>query len=454
MTELPDVFVNEILANSVTPEVDRIELYNPEDADLSIEGWFLTDDLGQPRKFQIPPGAIVPGNGFTSFTELEFNPTPGVDPSFALDSFGEEVFLIAVDPSGARLDYVAGFNFDDSSAGTPFGRHEISTGEVQVAPLISSTPGGPNSNPLAGPLVITELMYHPSAFEAEFIEIQNISAQPVSLAGSEISGVGYIFGVDAPDLLPGEILIVSELDPSTFRSTYNVPATVEIYGPYPGRLDNGGERVRILLPEQSGIPDGPGLLVAADTVIYSDDAPWPLAADGQGYSLERSETGGYGGEPLHWRDSANPGGSPGLADTPPPGDWRTQFFSGEELNDLPLSGELADADNDGLPNALEYLLGSDPRANSSRATLEVSLVELAGQTYVELSHSVRDGAGEFRAQIERSSGLESWNEAGDTLIQISNNPNGDGTTTVTYRGSESVDPAMDLYFRIRAITTP
>ncbi len=454
VTELPDVFVNEILANSVTPEVDRIELYNPEDADLSIEGWFLTDDLGQPRKFQIPPGAIVPGNGFTSFTELEFNPTPGVDPSFALDSFGEEVFLIAVDASGARLDYVTGFNFDDSSAGTPFGRHEISTGEVQVAPLISSTPGGPNSNPLAGPLVITELMYHPSAFEAEFIEIQNISAQPVSLAGSEISGVGYIFGVDAPDLLPGEILIVSELDPSTFRSTYNVPATVEIYGPYPGRLDNGGERVRILLPEQSGIPDGPGLLVAADTVIYSDDAPWPLAADGQGYSLERSETGGYGGEPLHWRDSANPGGSPGLADTPPPGDWRTQFFSGEELNDLLLSGELADADNDGLPNALEYLLGSDPRANSSRATLEVSLVELAGQTYVELSHSVRDGAGEFRAQIERSSGLESWNEAGDTLIQISNNPNGDGTTTVTYRGSESVDPAMDLYFRIRAITTP
>ena len=452
--EVPDVLVNEIVANSVTPLVDSIELYNPGNADVSIGGWFLTDDLGQPRKFQIPLGTIITGNGFASFTELEFNSTPGVDPSFALDSNGEEVFLVAVDPSGARLDYVAGFSFDDSSAGIPFGRHEISTGEVQIAPLILPTPNASNATPVSGPLVITELMYHPSAFEAEFIEIQNVSAQPVALAGAEISGVGYIFSGEAPELLPGEILIVSELDPSTFRNTYNVPVSVEIYGPYPGRLDNGGERLRLLLPEQSGIPDSPTLLVAADTVIYSDDPPWSSAADGQGYSLERAVTAGYGSEPLHWRDSANPGGSPGIADVPPPSDWRDQFFSPEELNDLLLSDALADADTDGLSNALEYLLGSDPRDNSSRAPLEVALVDFEEQTFVELSHPLRDGVTEFSAQIEKSSDLESWNAADDALVQISNTSNGDGTTTALYRGSEPVNPSMDLYFRIRLVTTP
>ena len=452
--EFPDILVNEVLTNSALPQIDTIELYNPNPADIAVGGWFLTDDLGQPQKFRIPDETVVPGNGFISFDESDFNPSPGTDPSFALDSYGEETFLVAADPSGARLDYVSGFDFDDASAGIPYGRHVISTGTAQVVPLAGPTANAPNATPVAGPLVVTELMYHPAAFTPEFIEVTNISGQPVSLAGAEVSGVGFVFEGNAPNLSPGGIIVLTEIEPDAFRSLYNIPATVEIYGPYPGKLDNGGERLRIRLPEDSGIPDTPDLLVAADTVIYSDGAPWPTAADGLGKSLERTHRRSYGGEPLNWQASADTGGTPGFSEDTPPSDWRSQFFTIAELNDPDISGLFADADGDQLVNALEYLLGSDLHDNSDRSGLEISLVVVEGQPYIELSHTLRDGVSEFTAFIDQSFDLENWNDSGITIRRFSTISNENGTSTLTYRGNNPVDPALDLYFRIRAVALP
>lgn len=451
---LPDIFVNEALTHSILPQVDTIELFNPNPGDLDLGGWFLTDDLGRPEKFRLPENSVIPGGGFLSFDESDFNLAPGVDPSFALDSFGEEVFLVAATPAGDRLDYVSGFDFGDASAGVPYGRHIISTGEAHVVPLTQLTIGNVNAVPVASPLVITELMYNPSPFESEFIEIQNISAQAVSLANAEVSGVGYIFESNAPTLAPGEIIVLTESDPDTFRNTYNVPAAVAIFGPYPGRLDNGGERIRVRLPESTGIPNEPDLLVAVDTVIYSDDLPWPASADGLGKSLERIAPGIYGGEPTNWLPSATAGGTPGLAGSGPPTDWRSQFFTPAELNDPNLSAPFADADLDGLLNALEYLLGSDLRSASSQAGLQVSTVHVGGQHYVELVHTLRDGVSEFAAIVEQSTDLENWTNTSGTLNQFATTSNGDGTSSITYRGDRLIDPDVDLYFRVRAVELP
>jgi hypothetical protein len=450
---LADIFVNEVLTNSVTPLVDEIELYNPNIGDLNVGGWFLTDDLSQPEKFRIPDNTMVPGGGFLTFDESDFNPTPGVGISFALDSFGEEVFLIAATPTGDRLDYLSGFDFGDASAGVTYGRHVISTGAAHHVPLVSATLGNANSTPVAGPLVITELMYHPAPFESEFVEIQNISGQAIPLANAEVSGIGFVFDTGAPPLAPGGIVVLSEIDPATFRSTYNVPAAVAVYGPYPGNLDNGGERVRVGIPESTGVPAEPDLLVAVDTVIYSDDAPWPLSADGSGNSLERSGPGGYGGEPLSWEASDSVGGTPGLVG-PVPTDWRSQFFTAAELANPNISGIFADADGDKLVNALEYLLGSDLRDGASRNPPEARVVELGGQDFVEFSFILRDGVTEFVAEIQESSDLQNWSDASGSLTLVNTTPNGDGTSTLTYRGNSPIDPAVDLYFRVRAGEVP
>lgn len=43
---------------------DFVELYNPGVAATDIGGWFLSDDVAAPTKFEIPGGTIVPAGGF------------------------------------------------------------------------------------------------------------------------------------------------------------------------------------------------------------------------------------------------------------------------------------------------------------------------------------------------------------------------------------------------------
>lgn len=444
----PEVIINEVLTNSVAPQTDRIELHNPNLDEVDISHWFLTDDLSHPTKFQLPEDTIIPGGGYLTLDESDFNPTPGVDPSFALASDGEEIYLVAADTDGTRLHYVTGFDFGDASAGVSFGRHTISTEVDHYVPLVAQTFGGPNATPVAGPLVITELMYNPAPFESEFIEIQNVSGQAVSLAGAEVSGVGFVFDDTTPNLAPGGILVLSQIEPDAFRAAYDVLGNVPIYGPYPGRLDNGGERVRVRLPEAGALAEDPSLLVAVDTVIYSDDAPWPSAADGDGPSLERQSLLEYGGEPLHWAASEVEGGTPGVVGEQPT-NWRFDFFTPAELADPDVSGPFADADGDRLVNALEYLLGTDLRIANSRNGPTVSVIEDGENLLIDLTFTLREGVTEFEAVIEQSGDLRTWSEAQDITLQNSSSEN--GIQTVTYRLAAPPTLRQDLYFRVRAV---
>jgi len=81
-------------------------------------------------------------------------------------------------------------------------------------------------------------------------------------------------------------------------------------------------------------------------------------------------------------------------------------------------------------------------------------VVVEGQPYIELSHTLRDGVSEFTAFIDQSFDLENWNDSGTTIRRFSTISNENGTSTLTYRGNNPVDPALDLYFRIRAVILP
>jgi hypothetical protein len=446
--QFPDIFVTEVLTNSVIPQLDVIELHNPNTSAIDLSGWFLTDNLGHPAKFRIPENTVVPAGGYLSFDENEFT-------EFALDSFGEEIFLVASSPAGRLLDYVDGFSFGDASAGVPFGRHIISTGAIHHVPMSAETFGGPNAKPLAGPLVISELMYNPAGDATEFIEIKNISSSAVSLAGVEVSGCGVVFSTGTPDLEAGGLVLVVAGDPGEFRAAHNIAGAVLIFGPYSGRLDNGGEKIRVKVPESSGVAGEPQLHVSVDIVDYDDNVPWPAGADGGGFSLQRIMPAEYGGEPLNWELSTETGGTPGIDDSAP-FDWRTLFFSAAEIANPALSGPLADADHDGAANILEYLLATDPRNPASHRPLGISSVGLADQRRLELTLTLRSQATGFTAIIEFSETLDEWSDSGEHLTLLSTTPNDDGTSTLIYLSNELSNPPdmRDLFFRVRAVELP
>ncbi|MDB4698350.1 lamin tail domain-containing protein [Akkermansiaceae bacterium] len=450
--EVPNIYVNEVITNGAA---DAIEIFNPNGTSIDLGGWWLTDDLGKPEKFKISNDSIIPPNGFLVFNESDFNPDPEPDEdttettSFGLSSGGEEVFLLSATPSGERTDYVHGFTFGDSAAGFSFGRHVNSIGKISYPPLEATSFNASNDSPRAGPLVITEMMYHPANGSVEFIEIQNISGSRVPLVGVQIAGIGFVFGPTAPELIPGEVVLVVENDPATFRSTFNPPASVGVFGPYSGRLSNGGEKVSLKLPEANPIALEPDLMPAVDITEYNDSSPWPTSPDGTGTTLVRILPALYGSDPNSWLASLNPGGTPGVVNSVPPIDWRADYFSEAELLDATISGSLADADSDGVSNLLEHVFGTDPRDASSIDLPSVAIVSDGGETYAELSYRLRQGLTGFRIRIEASSDLAEWRNADGNFTIQSDLDNGDGTSTLTARDENSVGAQLGRYFRIR-----
>ncbi|MEX2186258.1 MAG: lamin tail domain-containing protein [Pirellulales bacterium] len=322
------VVINEVLANTTAATGDWIELHNTTTGAIDIGGWWLSDDTSslQQAKYQIPAGTILGSGEYLVFNSRDhFGPTANPANPFGLSSLGDEVVLTAGTVGGPLNGYQDVRNFAASDAGVSFGRYTNSVGDVFFPAMASLTVGASNSQPLVGPVVISEIMYNPPAGGAEFIELFNRSAQPVPLfdpanpaaawrfsAGVEFSfppGDGsngqYPAGVT---LAAGERLIVVEGDPEAFRTSRGLPASLKIFSFAFGNLDNGGERVELVKPSpQSGGSIG---YVVVDRVDYDDAAPWPLEADGLNSAMGRLVSGSYANDPTNWR-STNLGGTPG-----------------------------------------------------------------------------------------------------------------------------------------------
>ncbi|MBN2505905.1 MAG: lamin tail domain-containing protein [Verrucomicrobia bacterium] len=301
---VPSVHVNEVLTHSVPPETDAIELFNPNDSAADVGGWFLTDDPGQPAKYRLPDPTLIPPGGYIVFTEADFNPVPATPLNFALNSSGDAVYLTSADPAGNLTGFSHGFAFGAAAPGVSFGRYLNSVLEEQFPAQTSPTLAAPNADPRVGPVVIQEIMYHPDTAGAEFIELRNLSADPVPLFDPQhptntwrINGLGFAFP-QGVTLAPDGLLLVVGQEPGAFRALYAVPAEVPIWGPWTGTLQDSGERLELQWP---GLPDTNGVpYITMDAVRYNDKIPWPPAADGGGASLQRREASAYGDDPVNW----------------------------------------------------------------------------------------------------------------------------------------------------------
>ena len=95
-------------------------------------------------------------------------------------------------------------------------------------------------------LRITEIMYNPlGGTEYEFVELKNIGATTLNLAGVRLGG-GIEFTFPAVSLPAGQfVVVVNNL--SAFQSRYG--GGVNVAGEFVGNLDNGGEDLVLELAE-------------------------------------------------------------------------------------------------------------------------------------------------------------------------------------------------------------
>lgn len=348
--ELGTVIINEILASAAPPYEQAIELFNPGNSSVTIGGWYLSDDASQPAKYRIPDGTSIAAGGFLVLYESAWKTSP--IPLTLRGSAGGDVWLFEANAKGQISGFATHATYAPAPDNRSFG--PIETWEGTEYALLERTTfgmdqattveqfrtgaGQPNSLTRSGPVVIAEIHYHPSAqgaSDAEYLELQNNSAQTVSLSlpGNPArtwqlhDAVEYSFP-PGTQLAPGERLLVVDFSPTEhpsrvvgFRNAYGIHPSIQIFGPFEGSLGNSGDdlELRAPLPASATAEPQPSYLV--DRVHYGTRLPWPgSAADGGGASLQRRRLTDLGNTPFNW-----------YAGVPTPG-----AANGDPLQELPL----------------------------------------------------------------------------------------------------------------------
>jgi len=159
-------------------------------------------------------------------------------------------------------------------------------------------------------LRISEIMYNPNDPNTEYIELKNIGAETINLNLVKFTN-GIDFTFPNIELVPNEYIVVVQ-DREAFETRYGT--ALNIAGQYSGRLNDGGERIRL--------EDAIGQMIL--DFDYKDG--WRSITDGDGFSLtiiDPANTDPYGwNEKDSWRASAYLSGSPGEDDSgiiPEPG---------------------------------------------------------------------------------------------------------------------------------------
>ena len=317
---IASIVINEIRARADAGP-DFIELFNPTGASVNLGGWLLSDEPASPRKFRIPAGTVIAGGGYLLFNEDSFNPSPGSLASFSLNPLGGSVYLFAADANTNLTGYSHGFDFGASDNWATIGRYVTSTGEERFPIELSDSLGAGNVGPRVGPVVITEIHYHPDGAGDEFIELHNIGGklvqlfyQPDNTNTWRVDGLGFYFPTNSMLHTNQHALIVAT-NPAAFRAKYGVPGEVAIFGPFSGGLQDSGEHLQLQRPDYIGT-NGVSY-ITVDAVRYNDRAPWPLAADGGGASLQRVNSAAYGDDPINWQAAIPTPGTAFIPGQPP-----------------------------------------------------------------------------------------------------------------------------------------
>ncbi len=445
----PGIAINEVLTHTDAPLLDAIELLNTTGDEIDLGGWYLSDSWGWTtdrlggnyRKFRVPDGTVIAPGGYLVFDERDFNPNGLWNPEageradweFALDgAAGDDVWLMEADAAGRLTRFADHVDFPAAASGESFGRYPNATGDL--APMQQRTLGEPNAEPRVGPIVISEVMYHPPAGGDEFIELLNPTGTSVSLFDParpdntwRIGGVDFQFPIDVV-MPPGGVVVVVPTAPDAFREKYSVTADVQVFGPYAGALNNAGERLRLLRPDEPTLDVVPVVpYVIVDEADYRPDGDWPLEADGGGQSLERVDAALWGHYPNAWQ-AADPTPGDALLSAGPQVTGRWAFYNNSAHDGREPAANPQDDDAIAVDKTPLFDGQTASLANYTNYASGINgiLVDLAG-----LPDGVTPGVGDFAFRIGNDNHPANWPTAPEPTVTVRPGDGPDGADRVT-----------------------
>jgi hypothetical protein len=434
------VVLNEITAhtdysNPAKPEYDSndwIEFYNQSDTNVSLGGWFLSDDPADLRKWAIP-AVSFPALGRLSYDEVTGFHAP-ITSGFGLDKSGEQVLLSYL-PGTAADRVVDAIQFKGQENDFSLGRYPNGSGDWFT---LLRTRDGQNTAPPRH-VVINEIMYHPPDVGTndntldEYLELLNPTAGTVNLFDTNGAwridgGVGFTFPSNQ-SLVAGGLALVVNFDPAdpaalaAFRAKYGATSPgVKIFGPYSGKLGNRSDRVALEKPQYPDVPGGDYSWVIVDEVIYGNQSPWPSTADGTGNSLQRAVVNGCGNNSLNWSAAAPTAGQ--LTTTDRDGDGMPDEWElANQLDPDNATDAALDDDGDGYTNLQEYRAGTNPRdaasalkltsVNAQGSGLRLQFNAMAGHSYTIQRRNDLTGGGWLKLQDFQASQTNGLQELTD-----------------------------------------
>ncbi len=129
-SEITGVVINEIMASNNSGATDEagefedwIELYNNNVEPIDLSGFYLSDNLLNLPKWQIPSGTVIPGNGYMIFWADEDSSQGDRHCNFKLSAAGESLMLL-----DASLSMIDSLNFGIQSSNVTLARVPNGTG--------------------------------------------------------------------------------------------------------------------------------------------------------------------------------------------------------------------------------------------------------------------------------------------------------------------------------------
>jgi len=138
------LYINEFMASNATvitdPDYDEyadwIEIYNAGDATVNLKGYYITDNLGNPDKWQITSNVTIGAHGFLIIWADEKN--NGKHTSFKLAQEGEEIGLFS-----PELSLIDSLRYIYQTTDISYGRNP--DGAENWAYYLTATPGSANN---------------------------------------------------------------------------------------------------------------------------------------------------------------------------------------------------------------------------------------------------------------------------------------------------------------------